>query len=108
VGGENDLGDKIQAEIRSGKHDLSWKIPVEAWMAYESDGDAVFTVRAEKMTAAYEYPFIPQGDSDEGRAKVGKGIKGRFFTFGVKNKSGTRLHINILRIFGDIIKRLSR
>jgi hypothetical protein len=108
VGGENDLGDKIEAEIRSGKNDLSWKVPREAWMAYQSDGDAIFTVKTDKARDAYEYSFVPQTKTEEGRAKVGKGIKGRFFTFGIKNKSGTRLHINILRIFGDIIKRLSR
>jgi hypothetical protein len=108
IGGDTDLGAKIEAEVQSGRQDLAAKIPREVWMAYRSDGDAIFTIKTDKGLDVYEYTFVPKTIMSEGRAKIGKGIKGRFFIFGLKNKSGTRLHVNLLRVFGDLIKRLSR
>lgn len=107
IEGDRDIDQPINFEALSAKVDLSWKIPREAWMAYRSDGDMELNVRSDKGTP-YEYRFSPRTITEEGRAKIGKGFRGRFIRFGLKNISGTRFDLNLLRIFGEIFKGKTR
>lgn len=111
IGGGNDLGQMIEAELESGAIDLynkGVKIPVEGWMSYRSQGGMSMKVRVDENTDPYTYPFIKEGNNHEGRAKIGKGIKGRFLTFGLKNEDGADFDIDSFRVLGEVIGRKTR
>jgi len=111
IGGDNDNGQMIEAELESGAIDLSRKavqVPIEGWMSYRSVGDMSMKMRIDESTDAYSYPFIKDGNGHEGRAKIGKGVKGRFFTFGIKNEGGSQFSIDSFRVLGEMISRKTR
>ena len=111
IGGDNDLGQPIEGELDGGTIDLYAKgvmVPIEGWMAYRSVGGMSMKVRVDENTDPYIYPFIKEGNNHEGRAKIGKGIKGRFFTYGIKNEDGADFSIQSFRILGEAISRKTR
>ena len=112
LGGDEDLGQYIEAEVTSGLHDLSEKAvkaAIEGWVAGRFTQDGLdLKVRVDEGDS-YSYPFVKFGNGREGRAKIGKGLnKHRFFTFGVKNKGGLDFSIHSLRVLGEIIRRKTR
>jgi predicted GH43/DUF377 family glycosyl hydrolase len=111
--GNDDLGEKIEADITSGVRDLGGSgaltIPREAWLAYRSDGEMELDVEID------EYDDLPPIIYDkiapaimEMRGKMGRGTKARFFTWKLKNVDGSNFSLESLRILGDIIKRKTR
>lgn len=113
--GNNDLGQLIQARVKSGTEDFGKKaitIPREAWAAYRSDfgeGALQLDIRVDEKTDLFPARFGGNGNSlKEHRSKLGRGIKARFFTWDLKNVSGSWFNLESLRILGDIIKRKTR
>jgi len=111
--GNDDLGQKIEAEIGSGVKDLGGNgaisVPRESWLAYRSDGEIELDVKTD------EHDDLPPIIFDkiahaimESRKKMGRGIKARFFTWKLKNVEGSDFSLESLRILGDIIKRKTR
>ena len=111
IGGDTDIGTAIEAYIQSGTYDLTEgaiTIPKEAWMTYRSDGDVKVEVREDESTVYnYNVEKVALGIK-EGRAKFGKGFKGRFYRFGIKNVAGSDFDINSFRVLADTIKRKAR
>jgi hypothetical protein len=113
LGGDDDLGQYIEAELTSGLHDLSEKevkAALEGWVSGRfTQGGLDLKVSVDENGDSYSYPFVKFGNGREGRAKIGKGLnKHRFFTFGVKNKGGLDFSIHSLRVLGEIIRRKTR
>ena len=110
--GDDDLGELIQARIKSGLEDFGEKaitIPREAWLAYRSDNGMQLDVRVDEVTDLPSMFFGKVARAiTECRAKLGRGIKGRFFTWDLKNVGGSDFSLESLRVLGDIIKRKTR
>ena len=111
LGGDNDLGQYIESELTGGLIDLSEravKTALEGWLAGRSDLAMDLRVTVDEGNV-YEYPFVKFGNNHEARAKIGKGLnKHRFFTFGLKNKSGSNFDLQSFRILGDVVGRKTR
>lgn len=113
LGGKNDLGQPIQADIRTGIHDFAkdgvLTLPKEAWLAYRTDGQLELNIEVEEGES---YPYIFDETHSERIAEVretlGKGLRERFYTFGIKNIDGSDFDIESFRILGDVIKRKRR
>lgn len=113
--GEDDLGSTIEARIKSGLEDFGKNqisIPREAWMAFRSNNGTNslrLDVRVDEKTDLYPAYFGGNGNKiGEARSKLGRGIKARFFTWELRNLSGSRFMLESLRILGDVIKRKTR
>ena len=111
--GNDDLGELIQARIKSGLEDFAAKgaitVPREAWLAYRSDNGLQLDVKVDEVTDLPSMFFAKvAGAITECRAKLGRGIKNRFFTWDLKNVGGSDFSLESLRILGDIIKRKTR
>jgi len=111
--GNNDLGELIQARIKSGVEDFSKDgavtIPREAWLAYRSDNGMLLDVRGDESVDLPTMVFSKVAAGiRECRAKLGRGIKQRFFQWDLKNQNGSDFSLQSLRILGDIIKRKTR
>lgn len=111
--GPDDLGQLIQARLKSGVEDLAkggiLAIPREAWLAYRSDDGMQLDVRVDEYQDLLSLKFgkVATGIREH-RTKFGRGIKGRFFSWDVKNISGSDFSLESLRILGDRIKRKTR
>ena len=111
--GNDDLGEKIEADITSGVSDLGKNgaiaIPREAWLTYRSDGEM------ELISEIDEHEELPTIIYDkiahaimEMRGKLGRGTKARFFNWKLKNVGGSDFSLESLRVLGDIIRRKTR
>jgi hypothetical protein len=112
LGGKDDLGVPIEADIRTGVHDLGKDgiitLPKEAWLSYRTDGQWEFDVQVEEGVS---YPYIFERTHNritEIRETLGKGLVERFYTFGLKNIDGSDGDIESLRILGNAIKEYRR
>jgi len=111
--GNEDLGEKIEAEIGSGVSDLGGSgaisIPREAWLAYRSDGEMELDVKMDEHEdlPPITYDKIAHAIMDM-RGKLGRGDKARFFTWKLKNVDGSDFSLESLRVLGDIIRRKTR
>lgn len=111
VGGDTDLGQAIESYIQTGTYDLgegAIRIPKEAWLTYRSDGNMDVEVREDEANV-YNHPVdkVAVGIR-ECRAKLGKGYRGRFYRFGIKNIGGSDFDIHSFRVMAEIIKRKTR
>lgn len=109
--GDNDLGIPIESYIQTGMYDLgegAIKIPKEVWLSYRSDSDMDIEVTEdEKNVYNHTLDKVAVGIR-ESRAKLGKGLKGRFYRFGIRNKSGSDFDIQSFRALAQIIGRKAR
>lgn len=111
--GNDDLGEPIQARIKSGVVDLGGKgaitIPREAWLSYRSDDSMQLDIKVDEVMDLPSMFFSKVSRAiTECRTKLGRGIKGRFFTWDLKNVGGSDFSLESLRILGDVIKRKTR
>jgi hypothetical protein len=113
LGGKDDLGVPIQADIRTGIHDLASdgviKLPKEAWIGYRTNGQLELDIEVDENKAPYPYTFDKTSQRiTEARSTLGKGLKERFYTFILKNISGSDFDLESLRILGNVIGRKRR
>jgi hypothetical protein len=111
--GDTDLGESIQAEIKTGTIDLAAKgaisIPREAWLAYRSNNGMELDAKLDEVADLPPMFFQKVVEKiRECREKFGRGIKNRFITLDVKNVDGASFDFESLRIMGDVIKRKTR
>jgi hypothetical protein len=111
--GNDDLGEPIQARIKSGLEDFAAKgaitVPREAWLSYRSDNAMQLDVKTDEVMDLPSMIFAKVATAiTECRAKLGRGIKSRFFTWDLKNIGGSDFSLESLRILGDIMKRKTR
>ena len=111
--GNDDLGELIQARIKSGVEDFAKDgaitIPREAWLAYRSDDGMQLDIRVDEDEDLPSIIFNKVARKiTECREKLDRGIKGRFFTWDLKNVNGSDFSLESLRVLGDIIKRKTR
>ncbi len=111
LGGDNDLGTPIESYIQTGTYDLgerAIKIPKEVWLTYRSNGDMDVEVKEDELNV-YNYILDKVAIGiRECRAKFGKGLKGRFYRFGIKNLGGSSFDLQSFRVLAEIIRRKTR
>lgn len=111
LGGNTQDGKPIQSEIKSGSIDMGIKmkqIPRQAWITGRNAGSLIFTVEDEEgIVHEYDIKDIAT-DLHEMRVKFGRGIKGRFFKFGLKNKAGMDFDIDSIRVIAEVIANKRR
>ena len=112
--GDTDMGQHIESRIKSGLTDLGESgqisIPREAWLAYRSEGAFNLDIKIDEKLDHPTMLFdkVARGIM-EMRNKFDRGIKeSRFFSWDLKNSSGTDFSLQSLRILGDIIRRKTR
>lgn len=102
LSGNTDNGVDIYAEIESAIFDMANKGYLTkaqyAYMTYRSDGEIVLVLGLGEDDTWESLPFPVEDKLHEGRVKIAKGIKERFISFGIKNKSGSDFDIDKLRI----------
>ncbi len=114
LGGKDDLGQPIQADVRTGIHDLGKDgiiaFPKEAWLVYRTDGQLELDVEVEEDGSPYPYIFERTHSNriTEVRETLGKGLTDRFYTFTLKNLSGSDFDLESLRILGNVMKEKRR
>lgn len=111
LGGSTQDGKPIQSEIQSGSIDM-WvrtkQIPRQAWITGRNAGSLIFTVEDEEgVVHEYDMKDIAT-DLHEMRVKFGRGVKGRFFKYGLKNKAGMDFDIDSIRVMAELIKNKKR
>lgn len=110
--GESDDTTPIEARIKTGVLDLGQpaiKRPRYAWMTYRAPKGIVLFVQTDEEEEIWEEEFpVIWEKIHEARAKIARGLKNRFMTFGLKNKDGSAFDIDTLRIFGDVIAHRRR
>ena len=106
--GNDDSGTNIDAEIETGPIDLwegSVKYPKEAYISFRSDGTIILRIRLDEQdTYESELSYLSER-MREGKVTFGKGIKNRFAAFGIKNKDGSDLDIDKIRITLEPVRR---
>ncbi len=116
LGGDTDNGQRIISMVRSGTKD-TWNNFIRrvrgAWLSYrKSDGELVLWLTDDSGNLLGEFPFETvsgtSGRLHEKLAKVGRGLKDRFISFGFKNVSGCYFDIESLRIVGEEIRERIR
>ncbi len=110
--GDKDLDQQVEARIASGTEDLGKNvitIPREAWLAYRSDFGVKLDMRMDEVEDLPTAYFGKMARAiRECRAKLDRGIKARFFTWDLKNMSGSKFTLESLRVLGDVIGRKKR
>ncbi len=107
LGGKDDLGQPIQADVRTGIHDFAKDgiktLPKEAWMIYRTNGQLELDIEVEENAS---YPYVFEKTSQritEARKKLAKGFKERFYRFTLKNLAGSDFDLDSFRILGNAI-----
>lgn len=111
IGGDDDMGQEIESYIQTGTYDLgegAIRIPKEAWLTYRSDGNLDVEVREDEANV-YNHPAdkVAVGIR-ECRTKLGKGYRGRFYRFGIKNIGGSDFDLHSFRVMAEILRRKTR
>jgi hypothetical protein len=78
--------------------------PRDAWIAGRKGEMQLSVVVDEKITYTYDTEIIDP-DIHEERVKIGRGIRGRFFSFIITNVDGTRFNISIMRVLVELLKK---
>ena len=109
----DDAGAPIAAGIDTGTSDLgspNSKRMGYAYLGAQTDGALLFNVQSMQAGSrlVYAYPFenwaIDDGYAPT-RAKLGKGIRSRYWQFGVRNKNGSNFIIEDLQVVYDLTGR---
>ena len=111
LGGDTDAGSNIEAELRIPLQDLGLPIPQrlrEAWLNFRSDGNITLVVQVEEDTVWTRDIAFLKDQIHEARAKIARGIVGRFFALGIRNVNGSDFDLARMRVTIDVIKRKIR
>jgi hypothetical protein len=101
---------KIKAAIKTGRVD-TYKVRIyrlrNAWLNYQTDGDAKLVVTANKTKVrTYDLPYKNIENLDEmveRRIKFERGIKDRYFDFKIENVNGSDIEIDKLTVMTEPI-----
>lgn len=107
LGGDDDLGERIIADIVTGTYDHGEgeaKLPEEGSAVFRTDGELSFGVSADEQATVWKVFSRVGGRVQEWRAKLGKGTRGRLFKYCVSNRSGSPFDLHSLRILGRVIR----
>lgn len=95
--GDTDNGTVISSEFLTGQTDLDQdRLKSVSSVHADITGDCDVLVAIDG--AVYQVPF-------NGRARIGKGIRGNRLAFGLKNKNSSRLSVNSLEPIIEISKK---
>lgn len=79
--------------------------PRDAWIAGRKEGYMQLSVAVdEKITYTYNTEIVDSYIHEE-RVKIGRGIRGRFFSFIITNVDGSRFNISIMRVLVELLKK---
>ncbi|MCK5608570.1 hypothetical protein KAR91_42200 [Candidatus Pacearchaeota archaeon] len=78
--------------------------PRDAWIAGRKGEIQLSVAVDEKTTYNYSSEIIDP-DIHEERIKIGRGIRGRFFSFIITNVDGSRFNISIMRVLVELLKK---
>lgn len=107
LGGDTDAGSNIEAELRIPLQDLGLPMPQnlrEAWLNFRSDGVVTLVVQVEEDTVWTRDIAFLKDKIHESRAKIARGLTGRFFAIGMKNVAGSDFDLERIRVTVDVNK----
>ena len=108
---DSNAGVSIFSEIRIPLQDLGLPVPQrmrEAWITLRSDGDMTLFVRMEEHGEWTQDISFLKNEIHESRAKIARGLSGRFASVGLRNVEGCDFDINGIRVMVEFIKRKIR
>jgi hypothetical protein len=107
LSGADDAGTGINGSIQTASIDAAKghpRVPEDAWVAGRKGNMRLSVIPDEDTTYNYDTQIIDTKVHEE-RVKIGRGIKGRFFSFKLTNLAGTAFDITSLRV---LVKRIRR
>ncbi len=105
LSGSDDEGTAIAATFKLGFNDLkqsSLKRVPYAYLGYTSDGDLSVDVSIDGQPATRQYSvglISHESGIKRGRAKIARGLKSRYWQFGVSNVAGSDFEIDTLGVY---------
>jgi hypothetical protein len=113
LGGNKDNASNIVAKLNTGPLDLGEgfiKYLRDVWITYTSDGHIVFTVYVDEKSSPVSTGSteVASDKIHEEKLKIGRGLKGRFFTIELTNASGADFDIDSISALVEAIQRKLR
>jgi hypothetical protein len=108
-GGDDDDGEDIVASYKTGAVDI-YATEIQklrnVYLNFRSDGDIqLFTVGNEVNTRTYVIENSTQNTIHERRRKFERGIRDRYFSFGISNINGSSFEIEDAKILTEPIRK---
>jgi hypothetical protein len=102
--GNKQAGSMIESYLTTGLFDFGRKVkstPRDIWLSMRADGQLILTVKSDE---GLEYQYEVTGLEDtfhEERVKLGKGIKGRYYSFKLQNVRGADFDLSKISVLVD-------
>jgi hypothetical protein len=101
----------VESRIKGGSLDFGRSVltaPKDVWLTMRSNGQLVMTVQSDEGDE-YEYDVTGLTTAlHEERVKLGRGLKGRHYAFGLKNVEGSDFDLNRLAVMVESLKNRRR
>ncbi len=111
LSGNNDNGTNIDSDVRKNSMDFgisNLKRPTDAYLAVRTDGkDYIFQIVTDDLSQEYIINDNRTGLHTK-KLDTGKGLKGRYISWKLKNKNGGELDINEIELIIEQLKRRAR
>jgi hypothetical protein len=107
----SDSGTFINAEVRIPLQDLRIPHPKhlrEAWLTFRSDGDIALVIQVEEDTVWTNTVTFLKKKLHEQRAKIARGLSGRFIAAGIRNIDGSDFDLDTMRVVVDFCREKVR
>ena len=108
LGGDTDNGSIINSTIKTGPMDFGTKNKKHArdlWLTHRTDGRISVTISTDEdaTTEVERRTQIVSDELHEEKLKVPRGLKGRYYTFEVKNLSGADFDLDSISVMVDVL-----
>jgi hypothetical protein len=104
--GDKDDTDDIDANLQYPPVDIDLSRPRYVWLTGRVDGVLSVHVEVdEHVEFNNEFQYRDRDDLHEIRTTLAKGLKGRYYSFGIRNKDGADFDIDKIRVLADQLKR---
>jgi len=110
LSGDRDGTIQILSRIKTGPIDFGTNLTKyirDVWITFRSDGHIalVFSVDEDNTTEVEEFTKKASVELREEKIKVPRGLRGRYYTIELKNRSGADFDIDSMSILVDVIGR---
>lgn len=106
--GSDDAGTAIDAIVEYGDLDFGtslYKRVIAAYIGYQNDGDLVLTVNTDTDRFKYRLPHIGKTAFHTNKMNLAKGIRSRYWRFGMYNVDGADFTLDTLEAVPVILTR---
>lgn len=108
LSGEDDAGQSIDSEVQFGDLDFGtslYKRVVSAYIGYQTTGDMVLTVNTDTDQFKYMLPSLGKGAFHTNKMNLAKGIRSRYWRFGISNVNGADFKLDTIEAVPVILTR---